>query len=493
MSGTIYVDWNKDGDFGDASEDISSDVKSFKFSRGRDTELDQADVGRCDIVVMDTTGKYISENSSSPIVSAYGAIYPVCPVRIDWTLAGVGTETLFYGFLDDCLPNPKKSVREAYLPCVDGMDKLAEKISMPLQETKYSGELFTEALDQLGWPVAKRSIDTGLDQYPLVHAEQQECRDFFSDIAKSEIGFFYVNKTGDLAYEDRSYRLSASRCITSQFTLDESSYVDLQPLYSRASIKNYITITAQYKSKAAGAGDLWQLNENKDNTVPDSPALEPGQSYTFWAEFEDIAGDVTAPVATTDYLGNTAVDGSGVDKTAQLTVTCAASDIFAQSAKITVTNNDSAIVYLTMLKIRGKIYTNEPRTIIKDWDNTSITDYGKRELPITLPYYVNVLLMQNYAAYILSIRKDPHLRYAVTIVGSSSTLVEQIITREISDRVTLQNSDFSIDADFYIDKMEVEWQRGGLLKAKWVISKAVDEEYWIVGVSQLGTSTRLSF
>ena len=34
----VQVDWNNDGDFDDANEDISDDVKSIHYSRGKDEE-----------------------------------------------------------------------------------------------------------------------------------------------------------------------------------------------------------------------------------------------------------------------------------------------------------------------------------------------------------------------------------------------------------------------------------------------------------------------
>lgn len=488
----VVIDWNKDGDFYDAYESITSDVQSFRFKRGRDDDLDMAMIGECEIVVKDTTGKYVPESGGSSIVAAHGGIYPMCPIRIKWLLYGEYKD-LFRGFLDDIHPDPGKMSREATIVGVDGMDQLAQRITLQIQSAKLSGELFEEALDSLGWSGSARDIDDGHEEYPITFAEELACKEFFENIARSEFGYFYVDEEGNQTWEDRTYRLLTSRCIVSQFTFTESKYTKLEPLHSLASVRNYIVFTAQHKTKAGALSDLWTLNENKDNATPDSPALSPGESIEYWAEFDNIADDVTAPTSTTDYLGNTAIDGSGSDKTSELTVTCGASDIFSQSAKITVTNNDSNTVYLTMLKIRGKIYADDPKTKIIEYDQDSIDNYGKRNLIIDLPYYVSVNFMRAMAQYILATRKDPHQRYLMTVVGSTDELISEIVNRKISDRITLQNTDLGIDNEFYIDKQEIDWRIGGSLAARYIVSKASDEQYWILGTSELGVDTRLGY
>jgi len=227
-----------------------------------------------------------------------------------------------------------------------------------------------------------------------------------------------------------------------------------------------------------------------------SPLLVAGETKVYWATFADsngvsnIAGDVVAPVSVTDYLGNSAQDGSGVDRTADITITAT---ILAGSAKLDVKNTSATSLYLTLLKIRGKIYTNLGELQIESVDATSQAKYLYRDLKVDLPYYQSADIMQGMADYQLSVRKEPIPGYVVSLEGGTDELMTQLLARELSDRITLQSTKYYIDADFYINKIEVELGEDGVLRGKWTITRAQDEEYWVLGTSALGVGTRLAY
>ena len=490
----VCVDWNNDNDFSDDYEDITADIRKLTFTRGRSSDLEKADVGKCRITVHDPDGKYIPENTASPL---YGYLLPARPVRVRAVYDST-TYDLFNGFLDDVIPSPKKSKQEAYLPCVDGFDQLVRsKVTMALQENKLSGQLFATALDAVGWSATKRALDAGTDTYPLVHAERQTCLDFLQKLEKSEYGFMYVDGRGYLVWEDRHHRLVTSECVNSQWTITGPKHIDLEPTNSLKSVRNKITISAQPKTKAGSLSNLWQLAENKDNPTPDSPLILPGETITYWAIFADangsanVAGDVVSPASTTDYLGNDAIDGSGSDRTSDLSV---AATIYAGSAKLEVQNTSGTSLYLIMLKIRGKIYEDKGKTIAMASDNTSQTDYLLRELSIDMPYYSSKATLQGLADYQLSIKKDPIPGYVVSLINSNSDILTQILARKLSDRVTLQNNEFNIDDEFYIEAMEHEITRSGTIhKCRWTLTRADDYQYFVWDVSKWDQTTRWAY
>ena len=490
---SIKVDWNNDGDFSDAGEDISSDVRSISFNRGRDADLEKAEVGKCRITVRDTTGKYVPENTTSPV---YPNLLPARPVQIQATFAAV-TYDLFYGYLDDIIPDPHPNAQKAFLPCVDGFDQLIRaKVSMALQVDKKSGQLFTTALDAVSWSAARRTLDTGIDTYPLVHAERQPCKDFLQKLETSEFGFVYIGGDGYLNWEDRHHRLKAPH-ITSQWTATALLYMDIEPTDSLKSVRNKIILTAQPKTKAGALSDIWTLQENSANA--DSPSLAAGETKTFWASYADangmpnIAGEVvdTGANPATHYAGNDNIDGSGANRTADVTVV---QTTFAASAKLVVTNGGATSLYLTLLKVEGKIYTDSGRLQIESENATSQTKYLKRELKMDLPYYQSTAIMQGMADYQLSIKKDAIPGYRIELANASDAILTQILARKVSDRITLQNTTLNIDDDFHIEKIEHEITEAGKLhKCWWTLSRASDIEYWILGTSALGTGTRLAY
>ena len=61
MASAVYkieVDWDNNGSFADADEDISDDVKSISYGRGKDEELGKANPGTLEIRVNNSDGKY---------------------------------------------------------------------------------------------------------------------------------------------------------------------------------------------------------------------------------------------------------------------------------------------------------------------------------------------------------------------------------------------------------------------------------------------------
>jgi len=488
----VKVSWDGTENFTGGLDDISSEVQMFRFGRGRDSELDHAPAGKCLISVRDTGGKYVPENTSSPL---YGSLLPARPVRIRAQYKGTWYN-LYFGYLDDIQPHPIRTQNRAYLPCTDGFDQLSRAcISMPLQVDQKSGQLFATALDRAGWSTTKRRLDSGIDVYPLVHAERQLCKEFLQKLETSEFGFMYIGGDGYLNWEDRHHRLKAPH-ITSQWIAKASLYKEIDPTHSLVSVRNAVILTAQPKSKATALTDLWKLQENKDKVPANSPLLAAGEMKVYYATFADsngvsnIAGDVVAPVADTDYLGNRAQDGSGENRTADITIT---TTILAGSAKLEVKNTSATSFYLTLLKIRGKIYTDLGELQIESVDATSQAKYLYRDLKVDLPYYQSADIMQGMADYQLSVRKEPIPGYVVSLEGGTDELMTQLLARELSDRITLQSAKYYIDADFYINKIEMELGEDGVLRGKWTITRAQDEEYWVLGTSALGTGTRLAY
>ena len=78
----LEVDWNGDGDFGDANEDITADMIDFETGRGRDfaSQLTgRAVAGRLRATLLNTTGKYSPFNTGSPLT---GNVLPGRKVRL---------------------------------------------------------------------------------------------------------------------------------------------------------------------------------------------------------------------------------------------------------------------------------------------------------------------------------------------------------------------------------------------------------------------------
>lgn len=407
--------------------------------------------------------------------------------QVDWTSAnnamaltlhGHPVHDIFTGLTDDVAADAAKNAREATIYCNDGTDQLQRaKIMMALQENKYSGGnsgLINLALDRAGWPATKRAISSAeIDLYPLVHADRQAAATFLQDIERSEFGLAYIRNDGYFAWEDRNYRSTWQRCTSSQWTCTENEHRNVRPISPLAGIINTAILRAQPKTKAASLDVIWSLQENAAGS--NSPFLGTGATTTYWAKYAlsgqapNIAGEVAALISGTDFTANAARDGSGADKTVQIST---AITIFAGSAKVAVQNLSDA-VYLTKLQVRGKIYRDDPPLEVVSEDTSSQTAYLERHFEVDLPYYSNAATMQAVADAIVAARKNPKAVYEVELINADDTIWEQILARRISDRITLSNSQYNISGDFFIEKIRHEISEAGKVHRCWWTVMAV--------------------
>jgi hypothetical protein len=518
-----YADWNADGYFSDNAEDIVEDAKSITIEYGRDSELGKAGVGQCRIVVTDSVGKYVYGNTSSEIVVAYGGIYPGRAVRISRVLSGT-TYELFNGFIDDILPDPAKSKQEATILCVDGLDQLKRaKISTPLVEDQYSGGssgLITLALNAAGWDAAKRTISSNqIDEYSAIYVEQQPALAFIGDLEDTEFGFFYIGHDGYAHWEDRHVRLKDDRCTSTQWICYGSSHININPTFSLKSVVNNVVMRGQPKTKATNESQIWYLADNAASQA--SPYLSAGGSAEFYAEFADadgrrnIAGDVQpvtlfAPslsdytdYTSSDIVGNAEYDNGGADRTSgYLSVS---TTIYAGSAKIQVTNTHATQpVFITKLRMRGKIYSDDPTSRVEVGDTSSQLAYRRFDSEFSLPYYQTYETMRGLAHHIVSVKKEPVATYEIEMINDKMDVTAAILSRHISDRIGLQNPAFNVSGEFFIEKIRHEITDGCKIhKCWWTVTDAAATGgvFWRLDKSQLESGpiatyaypTRLAF
>ena len=78
----LYVDWNNDGDFGDADENITSYVQKLEWERGRDLANNLTGEyvsGILRVTLKNTTNIFSSFNSGSDL---YGNILPSRKIKL---------------------------------------------------------------------------------------------------------------------------------------------------------------------------------------------------------------------------------------------------------------------------------------------------------------------------------------------------------------------------------------------------------------------------
>ncbi len=160
----VLVDWNNDGDFADAYDDITADVIELSYSRGRDQNsqlVGRSIAGVLTVRLRNRDGKYNSFKATSPI---YGSILPNRKVRLEtdddfpYTFPVVFAGTaLWSGFLDSIEPLPRADRQhEAVLRAVGPLSILRNTImsSIPPQTSIRTDTAIGLILDAAGWPAA---------------------------------------------------------------------------------------------------------------------------------------------------------------------------------------------------------------------------------------------------------------------------------------------------------------------------------------------------
>jgi hypothetical protein len=83
----------------------------------------------------------------------------------------------------------------------------------------------------------------------------------------------------------------------------------------------------------------------------------------------------------------------------------------------------------------------------------------------------------------------------ITVLATTAALLTQILTRDISDRITLSETVTGVSDDFFINAVELSVTANGHVMASYTLAMAADPFsalYWMLGTSVLGTNTLLA-
>ncbi len=147
------------------------------------------------------------------------------------------------------------------------------------------------------------------------------------------------------------------------------------------------------------------------------------------------------------------------------------------------------------MKARGTYYDDQTKVTRKAEDPTSQTAYQKRTLTIDGKYMTNAELAQDLASYAIGKYKTPHAELSVTIMNQNSAMLSQILSREISDRITIINTKLGITSqDFFIDYMEHDISLSGKLHTvNYRLADCINEDFWCWDYSKWDTQTKWGY
>lgn len=329
------------------------------------------------------------------------------PVRVQMVYAST-TYTRFWGRLAVIDPEPGQFLDQK-TPCLayDYVFTLVDTDirAVDAQASKTEVELLSavfEALPHTAQPMAI-DFDTAVDTYPYAFhdlAGGRKAATVLDKVLRSAWGDGFVHGDGTFRYRNRQTNASASIALT----LTDQHLLQLTSPNSRSDVFNLIRVTVHPKDVDAAATTVLYSHPSAGDLLVSAA----GGMRELWCEYRNpnddyattIGGlDMVTPVSATDFVANSAADGSGTNLTASVTVTA---EFFASVAKLTLTNNHATLAaYFTTLQIRGKgVYDLRPVTLEARGEQST------RPLPIDLVYQASAAIGQDIADFILNERES---------------------------------------------------------------------------------------
>ena len=286
-------------------------------------------------------------------------------------------------------------------------------LAAAIYEDQRSDQIIESILSDLGFGSSQYQLDTGLNTIPFAWFDKDKSAGKrIREICEAEEAHFYQDENGIIRFENRNHYANFPHQ-TVQRDIDPGDILSDEQDES-TKIINRAIVTAKPRKVDAVAADIWENSQVIE--------LGAGETKTVWAAFYDAESgenalpikEVTTPAGGTDYTANAQADGGGADKTAQLDV---AVTNFVESAKIDLTNNDPATIYVTLLKLRGKAarVTQAIQAISEDSD--SINKFEAQEYPVNNNLIQDPDIAQTIADNLVARYSNPLTRRKIRIPG----------------------------------------------------------------------------
>lgn len=497
ISPRILVNWAADGAFDGLFDDVTDDVLSdpgVSIELGKDGSrtLDPPKVASADFALTNDDGAYSQERPDSPV---YQLVVPGRPVKVqalhgtedtydadddydaDDYYDGVGTFDLARTAIDDISQDAGLGRRVVALSTL-GVESLlvASTVTVAVMVNPRVDECITAILDAVGWPADRRSVAVADTQLLYWWCDDRDPWSALLELLRSEgPGALYVDGGGVFHFENRNYRTIAARSTTSQAAYfdqpagipsayDEDDDYDADDSYDGTTSGLFFTALSYepgfrnlynravqtVKRRTLGAlAVIWSYGTTL--------ALGSGESVTLIARPSDPFQNAVTPALTTDYTVSGGTVGVGLSAPSGLV------------AFITVTAT-SGTPTVSDLQLRAQPLTVVSETTVQNTVDASgsiakFSPIPGRAIPRVLQVggWPEVALAQAQAVCNAWVTRYQVQRPAVTIEirNADEAHLEEILTRRVSDRITLYETNTGLAADVWINALSITIEGAG--------------------------------
>jgi hypothetical protein len=447
----LYIDWNDDGDFSDANEDISAYVLSVHSEQGADGPPPIKHVaGKLAVVLDNQTSIFSSFNSSSTL---YGQVDPGHVVRL--TAIVESTEYILWtGKLRSINPVVNDDGTDIPIANLEAFGMLSmfvkSNAEVDVQTDQYTGVLFSALMTATAFPYGT-NVDTGRTKiYNWWKKAGDNDIDVLHNLEDAELATVWENKEGELEWEDRHRLFAAMATPQATYGTGVLNIYDIEQIDPLDSIYNVFNGTIKQFSYTDDIALVTVLDVGDGGVAKEIAA---GGSITLVVKCPDNYIGIK-DWTMVDYAVNTASSGNGVDITNINTDHSLLES--GQQATITISNTSANVAYLIYLRLHGiGIIVNDASVINKSASEANLEKYGNREYPYVSEWITDEVDGNSLLTYLLSEYQDktPCLRFKVYANIDDVHLLD-VLTRELRDRihVTAATATFGlgINADFVI-------------------------------------------
>jgi hypothetical protein len=369
-------------------------------------------------------------------------------VTLTATLGGV-TYTMFRGHLDDFVLKPEPEQRSVDATCLDGLAKLR---GLPLTTGMYQGLRTGQALhvllDAAGWPEADRDIDAGATVMPYWWLDNSDAFDAALELMDSEGPYALITIDGAnrIVFRDRHHRLQRAASLTAQSTWYSST---VEPCVSAPvdydhgwkEIVNSVTFEVPIRTSSPVQEVVW--------SAPDRITIAAGETLPVTVKGSAPFRNAITPLEEFDYQVVYGV----------VTVSMPRGSGESTTVFLTAPSGPAAIVGL---QVRGFLL-NSSASVVVAADDSTVTRYGKRTATsLREPVWAGVHDTRAIVELILAQRAERLPTIRASMVNSNTVRQTQQLTRDLSDRIHLVETETGLDADCWIEQISHTITQGGL-------------------------------
>lgn len=423
----------------------------------------------------------------------------------------------FFGTVDSLrITGGALGVRRVYVTVKDWMDFAAKYplVNPGYQTNKRADEALTTII--AGMPIQPQdtTFGTGVETFPTVFdavTTKTRAQSEFNKLALSEMGYIYIRKdfaSGEnVTFEPRSQRKGTDSPTTYSvpsandgFLLKEDGDYLLTEAGDKIIIERAEDLTLDIDNNMQDVGVEYGANIiNRVSNLAYPRRIDTSDAVLFSIGFpltigagETIPfragyftsdsgvivnakdGTMITPVSGTDYVMNTASDGSGTNTTSSLVITA---DYGTEGVTYTLTNNYSQTCYITTLQARGRgVYSYAALESTQE-DQDSIDAYGYHSETLHQMYQQSTQLGKSEAAKILSYNRLPRtvLNSVSLNANKSADFMYGFLVYDGGDLVPVVEDISGIDSKYYIQQVsfsiDAALEGSGVIDYTWIVKE----------------------